>query len=226
MILTPSNDFTTTVTSTPVRYFAGLDLGQVRDFSAVAVLAVNKVRRECGLKGTVETSRRAELVYLSRWPLGTSYPAVVEGMAKLMASLPASPLAPVLLCDATGVGRPVVDLLKRAGLKPIACTITGGANVTGDGSDYRLPKRDMVAALQVALQAGELKIAAGMAETDNLINELQNFKLKHTAAGNETFEAMRESIHDDLVFATGLANWYSSLGLQGMKAFRLDFMSR
>lgn len=226
MILTPSNDFTTTVTSTPVRYFVGLDLGQVRDYSAVAVLAVNKVRSECGLKVTVDTSRRAELVHLSRWPLGTSYPSVVEGMAKLMPSLPGSPLAPILLVDATGVGRPVVDLLRRAGLKPIAVTITGGANVTGDGSDYRLPKRDMVSALQVALQAGELKIAAGMAETEHLVNELQNFKLKHTAAGNETFEALRESIHDDLVFATGLANWYSSLGLQGMRAVQLDYISR
>ncbi len=41
-----------------------------------------------------------------------------------------------------------------------------------------------------------------------LVEELQNFKLKITTAGNDTYEAWRESDHDDLVLAAAMAAWY------------------
>ncbi len=40
-----------------------------------------------------------------------------------------------------------------------------------------------------------------------LVEELQNFKLKITTAGNDTYEAWRESDHDDLVLAAAMAAW-------------------
>jgi hypothetical protein len=64
--------------------------------------------------------------------------------------------------DATGVGAPVVDLLRAAGIgeRLVAVTITGSDDVTrGPGGDWRVPKRDLVTGLQVMLQSGELGIA-------------------------------------------------------------------
>jgi hypothetical protein len=40
-----------------------------------------------------------------------------------------------------------------------------------------------------------------------LIKELQNFKVKITAAANEIFEAWREGEHDDLLLAVAIAAW-------------------
>jgi hypothetical protein len=40
-----------------------------------------------------------------------------------------------------------------------------------------------------------------------LVTELRAFKVKITAAANETFESWRERDHDDLVLAVALACW-------------------
>ncbi len=40
-----------------------------------------------------------------------------------------------------------------------------------------------------------------------LVRELENFRVKITAAANETFGAWREGQHDDLVIAVALACW-------------------
>jgi hypothetical protein len=44
-------------------------------------------------------------------------------------------------------------------------------------------------------------------EAELLVKELQNFKVKITAAANEVFGEWREGQHDDLVLATALAAW-------------------
>ncbi len=41
-----------------------------------------------------------------------------------------------------------------------------------------------------------------------MIEELQNFRIKFTKAGNDTYEAWRESDHDDLVLAAAMAAWF------------------
>ena len=45
-------------------------------------------------------------------------------------------------------------------------------------------------------------------EAPAMIEELQNFKIKFTRAGNDTYEAWRESDHDDLVLAAAMAAWF------------------
>jgi hypothetical protein len=119
---------------------------------------------------------------------------------------------PVLAIDATGVGAPVVDLFKRetvkAELKPIQ--IVGGANVSEDFGMTRVPKRDLVSVVQVALQNRTLKIASELAEAENLARELQNFSVKITDSANDVYGAWREGTHDDLVLAVALALWTAS----------------
>ena len=111
--------------------------------------------------------------------------------------------------DATGVGRPVVDLLRKA---PTNCNllpaiITSGDRETRDGDYYRVPKKDLITGLQVLLQLGALRIAAGLQHGPTLVKEMQEMRVKVTSSGHEQFEAWREGTHDDLVFAVALACW-------------------
>lgn len=144
-------------------YFLGLDLGQATDPTALAVL--ERLDPEPPKRFRDErVSRRpygvGRLVYsvladpeppppsfhcrhLERLPLGTPYPAVASHVQKL---LDAPPLRgqTELVVDATGVGRPVVDMLEQRGLDCTPVTITGGDHVARDGHGWRVPKRDLV----------------------------------------------------------------------------------
>lgn len=92
---------------------------------------------------------------------------------------------PLLVVDQTGVGRPVVDMLRAADLLPIALTITGGDTVTQDGRDYRVPERDFVSTVSVLLQAERLKIASSLKEASTLTAELLAFKVSISLKGHD-----------------------------------------
>ena len=150
--------------------------------------------------------------HLERLPLGTSYPKVVERVAGLMASVPLSANRCALVVDATGVGTSVVDSLIEAGLSPRAVTIHGGDRVTpgeaGTGG-FRVPKRDLVSAVQVLLQSGRLKIAADLPETETLQREMLNFKMKiDPKTAHDSYSHWREGDHDDLVLSAAIALWF------------------
>ena len=49
-----------------------------------------------------------------------------------------------------------------------------------------------------------------------MIEELQNFRIKFTRAGNDTYEAWRESDHDDLVLAAAMAAWFGEKKLHSI----------
>src|SRR3954453_10498121 len=103
----------------PPTYIIGLDLGQTHDYTALAVLA-------CTPGDDALT-----LPHLQRFLLHTPYPEIVASVARL-ASTPQLREAP-LVVDQTGVGRPIVDLLRNAvgARRIIPVTITSGqtANV-------------------------------------------------------------------------------------------------
>lgn len=72
-----------------------------------------------------------------------------------------------------------------------------------------MPKRELVGTLVMLFQSERLKIADGLAEGPVLVNELVNFKVKvNLATGHDSYEAWRESVHDDLVLAVALACWH------------------
>lgn len=183
-------------------YFLGLDLGQAADFSALAA-----IRRR-----TVSDLRRTVHHYtirgLRRWPLGTLYTAIVADVADLVSK---PPLAGCTLgVDWTGVGKPVVDMLREAGLKAALrpVLITAGHATTTEGAGFHVPKRELVAVLQVLLQARRLEVPATLAEQVTLEKELLAFRAKITTAANEVFEAdWRTAPHDDLVLAVAIATW-------------------
>ncbi len=158
---------------------------------------------------------RYDVRYIRRWQLGTSYPAIVADVAALLRTPPLSGNA-TLIADATGVGIAVLDLLRDAGLQPIAVTITGGDSVSCDGFGWRCPKRDLIAVMQVLLQSRRLRIAPSLPEAATLQSELQTFQTKISATAHDTYDA-REGAHDDLVLAAALACWYAERPQPGIR---------
>jgi hypothetical protein len=185
-----------------VRYYIGLDLGQAQDPSALAVLETADDRPPRTYSGR----------HLQRWSLGTSYPTVAKEAAELAEAMALSWRSQVSLCvDATGVGRAVVDLLRREPMphvRMIPILITGGDTVTQERGFWHVPKRDLIAAVQVALQTQRLKIASALPEAEILTRELANFQMKITLAGHDTYGAWREGTHDDLLLAVSCALWW------------------
>ncbi len=173
-------------------FIVGADIGQAQDPTALAVVDVDVVDE-------------VQVRHLEQLPLGTPYPQVVSRIVELVQALPDAPL----VVDATGVGRPVVDQLRAAGLDPIAVTITAGKAVTFDGEAWRVPKRELVRTLVAAFEGGRLKVAAGLRHAKALTGELQAFQRKVTGAGRTAYGATGGA-HDDLVIAVALAVWWAA----------------
>ncbi len=174
-------------------FCVGVDLGQACDSTAIVV-----VERVGG------TPESYHVRHAERPPLGTPYPAVVARVAMIAASAPLRG-AHSLVVDATGVGRPVVDLFVAAGLRPIGVTITSGATAIAVGDSHKVPKRDLCSIVQVLLQGRRLKIAAAMAERGALVDELLAFRVKIDGASARDSYGARGGAHDDLVMALALA---------------------
>ena len=114
-----------------------------------------------------------------------------------------------MIVDATGVGTPVVDMLKRAGLGCLLAPvlITGGDLQRREQGYYMVPKRDLMAGMVVRLERGQLKIAAGLKGGEQLMREMAGMRVRVRASGREEYGARRAGEHDDLVVAVALACW-------------------
>lgn len=193
-------------------YFLGVDLGQSKDPTALAVIErIVTTDLNCRDGVTFQHPQTVSLAlrYLERPKLATPYPDLVARIAAVSLAPPLAQNCEVVL-DATGVGRPVVDMLRaeQLGGKLVPVVIIPGEKQSfGEGGYWRVPKRDLVTALAIALQKREIHIADGMPLTSVLLSEMLNFKMKITAAANDTYEAWRSGQHDDLVLAVALAVW-------------------
>jgi hypothetical protein len=192
-------------------YVIGLDLGQVKDYTALAVL------KRTPIDGAAATGRPAHLMtcnHLARWPLGSPYPRIVADVRELVGR-PELGGMPTLTIDGTGVGRGIVAMFIAAGLaaRVVPVIITAGTEGRsapwGEGglTGRWVPKIELVSAVQAALQSGRLKVVPSLPLADTLRQELLNFKIRVTLAGNETFEAHRQGVHDDLLLACAMACW-------------------
>lgn len=207
-------------------FLIGLDLGQSKDPTALAILRRALVLDATGLP---VRDHRGELAYqfscihLDRHPLGTDYPAVVAKVAALVRESGLLP-DPWLAIDATGIGRAVVDLFlnERMPARVVPITITGGDTVRRDrwnrsGSiGYWTPKTELVSAVQAGLQSRRLKLLSKLPLAETLRRELTDFRVNVTRSATETYAA-REGSHDDLVIAVAMALW---LGGRREIAFR------
>jgi hypothetical protein len=78
----------------------GLDLGQLQDYSALAIAEV---------QGDSKESRVYDVRHLQRFKLGTTYPQMVEDVKELITIKPLKGKTRLVL-DLTGVGKPVFSI--------------------------------------------------------------------------------------------------------------------
>ena len=183
----------------------GVDIGQKRDPTAICV-AESEWREMDG-----RTEAHFNVRHLERLLLGTPYPQVVERIARITDQVRArTGERPAVFVDATGVGQPVVDLLRervQSGTV-VAVYFTAGDRRTESWEDgylrVSLGKTYLVSRLQAMLGTGRLHLPRTR-EAGALTDELLNYELRVDENARETFGAFRTGTHDDLATALGLA---------------------
>jgi hypothetical protein len=185
-------------------FYLGLDLGQRRDHTAIAVVE----RRDRWIAHRATEFDALWVRHLERVPLGTPYPAVVERVREILHSRELAGRCS-LTVDETGLGGPVVAMLRagRLGCDITPVTITSGARATQFGASWNVPKRDLLAGVQVLLEQGELRIARKLKQAGALMRELMDITVRHTDSGKFRAGADGYGQHDDLAIALALACW-------------------
>lgn len=188
------------------RYILAADIGQAHDYTALVILHSYGEERQ----------RRHDLVQAERFR-EVPYPDQVRRIRQRFDALEQHARSShvtartELVVDATGVGKPLLDELRAAGLQARGVQITGGTAVTHANGMHHVPKRELVTTLQVALQAKRLRIADGLPLAEVLVREFRGFRVRINATGHATFGndvgTWREADHDDLVLATALGVW-------------------
>src|SRR5215212_4337404 len=193
----------------------GVDIGQRRDPTAIAVV-------EQEHRGS-ETHHIAR--HLERLPLGSPYPAVAERVAAVVGGVhtATSGEAPTLYVDATGVGTPIVDVLRAASVGDLArleaVYFTHGDRRKVERGEVKLGKAWLVSRMQALLQSGLLHLPR-TAEGEALGKELLDYEIKVTEDANDRYGAFRVGAHDDLVTALGLATQDDRGGGEASTSFR------
>lgn len=93
--------------STSYLVYIGVDIGQSQDPTAIVV--ADPVRRDNEIHYTIR--------FLKRLPLGLPYPSILKELMTIYQNIPEPDgylkLHKQLWIDATGVGKPVVDLIRN-----------------------------------------------------------------------------------------------------------------
>jgi hypothetical protein len=204
-------------------FVIGVELGQVSDVTAIAVveaLTLKFLRSETVREDGMETIRPVyegldgrevrehppvnfALRHLERFAVGSSYTEVRDKVVAVARNL----RGPAVVLDATGVGAAAINLFRSSGLYISTVTLVAGDQAAEEGSDYRVPKKDLVSVTQVLLQTGRLRIARALPHAELLARELVNFRSRVTAQTAESQLDWRERANDDLVLALAIAAW-------------------
>jgi hypothetical protein len=191
----------------------GVDVGQKRDPTAVCVLEVEE-RPESDEPGA-RTDDYFIARYLSRLPLGTPYPRVADRLAEVLDNLSKQASAearkevtvnPTVYIDATGVGAPLVDLMKDKGVKVTAVFFNYGDRCVRNEETHGLVvgKAYLVSRLQILLQSARILLPKAD-EARALAEELETYEIKIDEKANERYGAFSTGTHDDLATSLGLA---------------------
>ncbi len=199
------------------QYVFGVDLGQKRNHTALAVL------EKRWIPGTPDQYRwsaareyygeyRYEVVRLGRLPLGTRYSEAVDWLEAAVERI-YWPSVKTMLVDATGVGSPVVEQMRlvRAlsqGTRLLAVQITGGLQTgyrkSGTGSqEISVSRTEVMSGLRAAIEATAFTIDPAKlprAELNTLRAELRSLQAQGKSDTGE---------QDDLAYALALAVWWA-----------------
>jgi hypothetical protein len=146
-------------------YFMGLDLARVNDFTVVSIL-----------------DSTGKQVYWDRWNQ-ISWERQISGILEV-----AKKFNPYIFVDATGIGDPIFERLKKSSLRVTPFHFTNAS------------KTELIDNLAGAIEQGKIRLLDEPVQT----GELVNYEYKVTASRNVTMSAP-EGEHDDCVIALALA---------------------
>lgn len=187
------------------RFVVGLDVGQTRHPTAIAIVEALTEPIRGRFKTIFEVRRYGRL------PLGTGYMKAAEHVSDVLWGLRerAPESHPLLRIDATGVGAGLADIISESYLPPgcpmIRVKQTGtDAMVYGHDGSINVGNLFIASRLQALMQTKRLRINA--AHLKELADELQDYQLKIDQAGRGKFQATdQKGSHGDRVVALALA---------------------
>jgi len=150
-----------------VEYYAGLDLARLQDFTVLTILDQDK-----------------RVVFFDRWNKA-DWEVQINRIIPIVQRYEAR-----LVVDSTGVGDPIYERLRRAGLDTSPFKFT---NET---------KQRLIEALIMTIERGEIQYP----EIKELLHELDIFEYQLGATGTVKYSAP-PGYHDDCVISLALANW-------------------
>ncbi len=178
----------------------GVDIGQKRDPTAICVMESEERLEENDREVWHYLAR-----FLQRLPLGTPYPKVAKRIAEIaQAVIARTKEKPWVYVDATGVGQPIVDLLREQYPYVTPVYFTHGDRRSLDNAGVKLGKAYLVSRLQALLQTGRIHLPS-TSEARALAEELLDYEIRVDERANDRYGAFRVGTHDDLVTALGLA---------------------
>lgn len=191
-------------------FFVGVSLGQMREHTGIAVVERITQQREvitptCGIEyEDADLPPRFQCTHLERVPVGTRYPKIVERLIHLKDSLGEGTS---ILADITMAGRPVSQLMQRAGLNFTPVVLSNGdRSATNEGVTY-IPKRELIANVLVMLHESNIEFASTLQNTDVLREEMFSYQEKESGSPLEAAAIWRTGKNDDLLFSMAMAAW-------------------
>jgi len=167
--------------------------------------------------------------HIQRLKLNTKYPEIADELERLIDKVEyivkaanmqnrAGNLVPAdfaeftVFMDATGVGKPVADEIRKRGIKITPVYFNYGDQrtpfrETPDDLELsiRLGKSYMVSRLQVLLQTSRIHLPQRSEEARVMAQELLDYQIRVSDKGTETAGAFKVGTHDDLATSLGLA---------------------
>ena len=195
-------------------FYLGLDLGKKHDHTAIAIVE----------RDTLRNSRMLLVRHLERVALGTPYtarggagagdragPEHARGNARWRWTAREWASRWWMRCGGQGWGARSRRSRSRA-----------ESGSRGAGSSCSVPKQDLIAGVQMALEKRELRMARRLEEAGALVKELLDVRVRAgMALGKVRIGADGYGEHDDLVIALALACWRARRRENGFGAGRL-----
>lgn len=164
------------------RYIAGVDFAKANDYTAVIVLDATEIP--------------AKVVHAVRWHTNNWLSNVdrVETIARQFPGVK-------IVCDATGVGAPLYELLKQRRLNVDGYSMTA------------LGKQDLISTLKITMEEGRIALPTEdkMPAIHDVVEELMYFQYSISSDGKIKLVS-KKGYHDDFVIALALA----CVGLRGV----------
>ena len=143
-----------------MRYVLSVDLGSEQDYTAISIIERIEKKRDPNIptnglwapkKEPVMIVAELHLIDMQRVPLKTEYPVICDRLLSVVND-PQFAGRIQLIVDRTGIGIPVIQMMRQVGLCPIGISIHGGETVHATKDVYSVPKRDIATALLAAYQ--------------------------------------------------------------------------